>query len=52
MLAMQLVDIIHGATTGAVVFALLLAGMLIQQHRDLRRMERALKQDKEAKDGI
>ncbi len=47
MLAMQLVDLINGATTGAVGFALLLAAMLIQQRRDLRRTERALKQEKE-----
>ncbi len=47
MLAMQLVDIIHGATTGAVVWALLLAGMLIQQRLSIRRMERALKKTEE-----
>ncbi len=52
MLVIQLVDIIHGATTGGAVFALLLAGMLIQQRISIRRMERARKKEKEANNGV
>lgn len=53
LLALQLVDIINGATTGAVVCALLLAGMIIQQRLEIRRAERKLKKlEEEANDGV
>ncbi len=51
MLAMQLVDLINGLTTGAVGFALLLGGMLIQQHLALRKLRRE-KKEEEANNGV
>lgn len=43
LLALQLVDIIHGATTGIVVFGLILLGMVIQSQLGIWRAERKLK---------
>lgn len=53
LLALQLVDLINGATTGAVVFAIFLAGMIIQQRLEIRRAERKLKKlEEEANNGV
>lgn len=50
ILAMQLVDLINGLTTGAVGSILILTVMLIQQQRGLWRARRALKKaDEETK---